>query len=251
MCTATITGRVYHDRDQSGSFAINPSSPTSDIAKQGWTVTLQKQTGALLSKLYKAFTEKDMSLLEVNPLVVTKDGKLICLDAKIGFDDNALYRHADILALRDGIGRVDALLRSFGEFAAPEHVPPDLAAAARRAIQLFAYDVRRATVQIEQRGPQVLMVDSDSSSLGDLVAHAVIASIEFARDGGRVEVILEKRGPAAVMELRADGGLGNREQALPYLDAARRLAPEAACDLSIETPAAGGARLSLSFPHPR
>jgi hypothetical protein len=45
-CTATITGRVYHDRDQSGSFAINPSSPTSDIAKQGWTVTLQHKTGA-------------------------------------------------------------------------------------------------------------------------------------------------------------------------------------------------------------
>ena len=163
--------------------------------------------------------------------------------------DSRVEKH--ILALRDGIGRVDALLRSFGEFAAPEHVPPDLAAAARRAIQLFAYDVRRATVQIEQRGPQVLMVDSDCSSLGDLVAHAMIASIEFARDGGRVEVILEKRGPAAVMGIRADGGLGNREQALPYLDAARRLAPEAACDLSIETPAAGGARLSLSFPHPR
>ena len=42
-----------------------------------------------------------MSLLEVNPLVVTKDGKLICLDAKIGFDDNALFRHPDIAALRD------------------------------------------------------------------------------------------------------------------------------------------------------
>ncbi len=45
-CNATITGRVYHDRDQSGAFAINPSSPTSDIAKQGWTVTLQRKTGA-------------------------------------------------------------------------------------------------------------------------------------------------------------------------------------------------------------
>jgi hypothetical protein len=44
-CTATITGRVYHDRDQSGAFAVDPSSPTSDIAKQGWKVTLQRQTG--------------------------------------------------------------------------------------------------------------------------------------------------------------------------------------------------------------
>ena len=42
-----------------------------------------------------------MSLLEVNPLIVTKDDKLICLDAKMGFDDNALYRHPDIAALRD------------------------------------------------------------------------------------------------------------------------------------------------------
>jgi succinyl-CoA synthetase beta subunit len=42
-----------------------------------------------------------MALLEINPLVVTKSGQLICLDAKVGFDDNALYRHPDIMALRD------------------------------------------------------------------------------------------------------------------------------------------------------
>ena len=65
------------------------------------TGDLQKQLGSLLSQLYRAFVEKDMSLLEINPLVVTKDGKLICLDAKIGFDDNALFRHPDIGALRD------------------------------------------------------------------------------------------------------------------------------------------------------
>jgi succinyl-CoA synthetase beta subunit len=62
---------------------------------------LQKQMSVMLTGLYKAFTEKDMSLLEVNPLVVTNDGKLICLDAKIGFDDNALFRHPEIAALRD------------------------------------------------------------------------------------------------------------------------------------------------------
>jgi len=62
---------------------------------------LAKQLGPLLSNLYKAFIDTDMSLLEINPLVATKDGKLICLDAKIGFDDNALYRHPDIVALRD------------------------------------------------------------------------------------------------------------------------------------------------------
>jgi succinyl-CoA synthetase beta subunit len=62
---------------------------------------LGKQMGSLLPKLYKAFVDKDMSLLEINPLVVTKDKKLICLDAKVGFDGNALYRHPDIVALRD------------------------------------------------------------------------------------------------------------------------------------------------------
>jgi succinyl-CoA synthetase beta subunit len=62
---------------------------------------LAKQMGGLLGGLYRAFTEKDMSLLEINPLVVTKDDKLICLDAKLAFDDNALYRHPDIVALRD------------------------------------------------------------------------------------------------------------------------------------------------------
>ena len=72
------------------------------IAKAlGLDADLQKQLGPLLGGLYRAFTEKDMSLLEVNPLVVTKDRKLICLDAKIGFDDNALFRHADVAALRD------------------------------------------------------------------------------------------------------------------------------------------------------
>jgi succinyl-CoA synthetase beta subunit len=65
------------------------------------TGDLQKQMSPLLTGLYKAFTDKDMSLLEVNPLIVTKDNKLVCLDAKIGFDDNALFRHPDIMALRD------------------------------------------------------------------------------------------------------------------------------------------------------
>jgi succinyl-CoA synthetase beta subunit len=67
----------------------------------GLTGELAKQTESLVAKLYAAFVAKDMSMLEVNPLVVTKSNDLICLDAKIGFDDNALYRHPDIVALRD------------------------------------------------------------------------------------------------------------------------------------------------------
>jgi succinyl-CoA synthetase beta subunit len=62
---------------------------------------LARQMSPLITNLYKAFVDTDMALLEVNPLVVTKDKKLICLDAKVGFDDNALFRHPDIVKLRD------------------------------------------------------------------------------------------------------------------------------------------------------
>jgi succinyl-CoA synthetase beta subunit len=55
----------------------------------------------LLSALYRCFVEKDCSLVEVNPLVVTAAGRLLALDAKVGFDDNALFRHDDIAAMRD------------------------------------------------------------------------------------------------------------------------------------------------------
>ena len=62
---------------------------------------LAKQAAKLGQSLYAAFLAKDMSLLEINPLIVTADGKLICLDAKVGFDENALERHPDVVALRD------------------------------------------------------------------------------------------------------------------------------------------------------
>jgi succinyl-CoA synthetase beta subunit len=60
-----------------------------------------RQLGALVDKLYQAFVAKDMSLLEINPLVITDKGDVICLDAKVNFDDNALYRHKDVQALHD------------------------------------------------------------------------------------------------------------------------------------------------------
>jgi len=72
------------------------------IAKAlGLDADLGKQMAAMLPSLYKAFVDKDMTLLEVNPLVITKDKKLICLDAKVGFDDNAMFRHPEVVALRD------------------------------------------------------------------------------------------------------------------------------------------------------
>ena len=62
---------------------------------------LAKQARTLLGQLYAAFVAKDMSLLEINPLIVTKDDQIRVLDAKVSFDDNALFRHPDIKALRD------------------------------------------------------------------------------------------------------------------------------------------------------
>jgi succinyl-CoA synthetase beta subunit len=60
-----------------------------------------RQCDKLVGALYRLFLDKDASLIEINPLVVTKEGNLMCLDAKIGFDDNAVFRHPDIEALRD------------------------------------------------------------------------------------------------------------------------------------------------------
>ena len=60
-----------------------------------------KQLAKMAAGLYTAFVEKDMSLLEINPLVITNDGNLVCLDAKVNFDSNALYRHPEIVELRD------------------------------------------------------------------------------------------------------------------------------------------------------
>jgi succinyl-CoA synthetase beta subunit len=89
------------------TFGIDPAAGYSTHTGRSIAATLKlegeqaKQTGALIESLYKAFVGKDMSLLEINPLVVTKAGQVICLDAKMNFDDNALFRHKDIQALRD------------------------------------------------------------------------------------------------------------------------------------------------------
>ena len=55
----------------------------------------------LIKSIYKAFVETDANLIEINPLILTKDNDIVCLDAKINFDDNALYRHPEIVSLRD------------------------------------------------------------------------------------------------------------------------------------------------------
>ncbi len=89
------------------SFSIDPATGAmphhgrAAARALGLSGDLAKQTEGLIAQLYAAFIAKDMSMLEVNPLIVTTGGQLKVLDAKVSFDDNALYRHPDIVALRD------------------------------------------------------------------------------------------------------------------------------------------------------
>ena len=89
------------------SFDVDPASGISGFhgRKVAYALGLQgdqvKQGVALIDKLYQAFVSEDMSMLEINPLVVTGEGNVVCLDAKVNFDSNALYRHKDIVELRD------------------------------------------------------------------------------------------------------------------------------------------------------
>jgi len=61
----------------------------------------KKQSILLIKSLYKMFISTDANMIEINPLILTKEGKIICLDAKVNFDDNALFKHPDIVELRD------------------------------------------------------------------------------------------------------------------------------------------------------
>ncbi len=89
------------------SFSVDPA--TGIMGHHGRAVAkalkltgdLAKQAEKLTNQLYNAFVAKDMAMLEINPLVVTKQGSLRVLDAKVAFDDNALFRHPEVVALRD------------------------------------------------------------------------------------------------------------------------------------------------------
>jgi succinyl-CoA synthetase beta subunit len=89
------------------SFAVDPATGYQPYhgRRIAFALGLQgaqvKQCVALMGTLYKVFTEKDMEMLEINPLIVAEGGDLKVLDAKFGFDGNAIYRHQDIAALRD------------------------------------------------------------------------------------------------------------------------------------------------------
>ncbi len=89
------------------TFSVDPA--TGVMSHHGRTVAkalglsgdLAKQAEKLVTQLYNAFIAKDMAMLEINPLVITKQGELRVLDAKVSFDGNALYRHPEVVALRD------------------------------------------------------------------------------------------------------------------------------------------------------
>ncbi len=80
---------------------LRPFQATKLGYKLGFGKNLVKEFSKFVSALYNAFVDKDCSLAEINPLIVTGDDKIMALDAKINFDDNALYRHKDIMELRD------------------------------------------------------------------------------------------------------------------------------------------------------
>ncbi|MGF6257845.1 ADP-forming succinate--CoA ligase subunit beta [Ensifer sp. LBL] len=99
---------VAHDTPEKiVNVAINPEAgvTAADLAKLTAALKLEGEAKADAEKLfpilYRAFVEKDMSLLEINPLIVMKNGRMRVLDAKVSFDGNALFRHDDIKALRD------------------------------------------------------------------------------------------------------------------------------------------------------
>ncbi|HMI40005.1 MAG TPA: ADP-forming succinate--CoA ligase subunit beta, partial [Sphingomicrobium sp.] len=80
---------------------LMPHHGRSVAATLGLSGDLAKQATSVLSKLYDAFLGTDASQIEINPLAVTDDGRLLVLDAKVGFDSNAMFRHKDLAALRD------------------------------------------------------------------------------------------------------------------------------------------------------
>ncbi len=78
------------------------AAEADDVARKiGVPEASVPQARAMLQGLYRAFDETDASLAEINPLILTRDGRVIALDAKLNFDDNALFRHSDVVEMRD------------------------------------------------------------------------------------------------------------------------------------------------------
>jgi succinyl-CoA synthetase beta subunit len=98
---AEETPEKIHTIDVNPNDGVHEGTVARLVSAFGLTGTAADDAKTLFPLLYNAFVEKDMSLLEVNPLIVMKDGHLRVLDAKMSFDGNALFRHDDIMELRD------------------------------------------------------------------------------------------------------------------------------------------------------
>ena len=96
-----------HTPEKIVTFSVDPATGISGFHGRkvafalGLSGPAYKDCVNLVERLYKLFVEKDVSLLEINPLIVMKDGRLRCLDCKMNFDSNSLYRQSAVLALRD------------------------------------------------------------------------------------------------------------------------------------------------------
>ena len=95
------TPEKIHAIDIDTATGFMPHHGRAVAAALGLAGDLAKQAASTASKLYDAFLGTDAEQIEINPLAVTKDGKLLVLDAKVGFDGNAMFRHKDLAALRD------------------------------------------------------------------------------------------------------------------------------------------------------
>jgi succinyl-CoA synthetase beta subunit len=96
-----------HTPEKIHKIFVDPQAGLTDAEAQGVAKKIgipeasAKQAGDLLRALYRCFWESDASLAEINPLILTGDGRVVALDAKLNFDDNALFRHPEIVAMRD------------------------------------------------------------------------------------------------------------------------------------------------------
>ena len=96
-----------HTPEKIHKIFIDPQAGLSDAEAQGVAKKIgipkasAKQAGDLLKALYRCFWETDASLAEINPLILTGDGSVVALDSKLNFDDNALFRHPEVVAMRD------------------------------------------------------------------------------------------------------------------------------------------------------
>lgn len=179
-----------------------------------------------------------------------KIGRIPPEAAPVDAKGRGLDRH--LTSMRDAVGKVDHLLRAFGDLAEAGQGACDLGSLVARVVLVLGFEARRHRVDLLHDGPRTLPVPGREGPLSDLLAQALLAFIWLANEGGRVTIAWSHEPGRALLSLRADGGVPVWSEAEPHLAALRRLGPELPGQLSIEAEAGGqaGARLSLTIPMP-